>query len=439
MREYSFIFDEGLKVGLLPKEKIRRNEPGLIEAYNIRIAENGVLPYEAITNSFSGLPATVWPYPQVFYLKRGIVLTTGTQIYTADDSYVCSLVGTFAEGGLWSCADYGDYQVFANGAVVVYRDTTTGTYTQELLMPHTISSICDFNGQVVAGNFGTGMTNWVGWSDIGSSTLTQILSPDIKNTRGFMPVGFRGAIQCVKKLGKGVMVYGTDGVSYIMPASTTFGKQDLLSYGIPGRGFISGDDKIHLFIDSYNRVHTIDANLKHNILDYSNYIVNLVNDISITYDTLLSTFYISDGVRCYRLEKGLSEIFQSPSGIARVGASIIGKTYDDTDVSAYFTTNTFDMQNRSIKFIQTVEASINTLTAQGAVDYAYTIAESMLRSRLRTINKKGVFTPGVSGVDLRVHIVAASYIGFALDYLVVHFKNTDKTTMRGPHAEPTNM
>jgi hypothetical protein len=146
----------------------------------------------------------------------------------ADSSYACTpLVTGLTAGRRWELADFGPYQVFANGAIVVYRDTTTGNYGQEASMTHNIESLCAYNGQLVAGGLGSGYQNFVAWSDIGSATLTSLMTPDIKNVRGFMPMDSRGSVLKVKKLGKGVMVYSTDGISYIYPAGTTFGKENI--------------------------------------------------------------------------------------------------------------------------------------------------------------------------------------------------------------------
>jgi len=440
MREYTFMFTDGLKVGLMKGENIACNEPGLIAAYNVRITENGILPYEAISNVFNGLPDCSWPYPQVFNTKNGIVIATGTALYTVDDSYTCTEVITgITENDLWDMADFGLYQVFVNGNIVIYRDTDTGSYIPEYGIGHTIGTVCDFNEQLIAGNLGAGMRNFVAWSDIGAATLTPLLTPDIKNVRGYAPTDSRGTIVKVKKLGKGVVVYGTDAISYLFPSGTTFGKDIIAGYGIPGKGFVAGDDKVHLFIDAYNRMHILDANLKNTILGYTNYIGLLDDNISITFDPMLQAFYISDGNRCFRLEAGLSEVFQSPAGIARVGGILVGVTYDNSDISAYITTNSFDINTRSIKMIQAVETNIPSITARCGVYYKYANNGAFALSRLKTVNKHGIATPQVSGMEFQIHLIDSSYTDFKLDSIIVHYKMQDKRFIRGPHAEPANL
>ena len=460
MREFSFIYEEGLIVGLIPSEKVRRNMPGLIEAYNVRVEKEGIAPYTPITNPFVGVPGgTAWPYPQVFYTKRGIMVATETAIYSVDDSYILTpVISGVTAGNIWTLADYDSYQVWTNGTVTVIRDVSLALYGS-VGMTHTIESVCDYNGQLVAGGLGTGKENWVAWSDIGSATLTTLLSDiDNKNTKGFMPMDFRGDIYQVKKLGKGVMVYGANGIGYIHPAQTTFGKMALFPFGIGGKGWVGGDENKHLFIDLYGYVHIIDASLKHTLLGYSNYINTLVGDIVVTFDPITNDFYISDGTLSYLLtitesdtmslsaggfksgeHKGLSEVFQCPSGITRVGGLLIGYTYDNADRSAYITTNSFDIQTRSIKTIQTVEASVGSTSVQGAIDYIYRPEQAFTRSTLKTLSSSGIFTPMVSGVDLRVHIEVADYTDFFLDSLTIRYKMSDKRTIRGPYAEPKNL
>lgn len=447
MREDSFNISKSLAAGLIPTEKFLRNAPGLIEAYNCRILENGVGEYTAITNPFLGLPACTWPYPQVFNLIDGIYIATETAIYKANSSYVCyAMITNLPAGNLWEVADFMKYQVWTNGVVVVVKDAETGIFAQ-YGMTHTIESLCNYRGQLIAANLGDDKENWVAWSNIGKVYLDKLLyNEDRTNTSGYMPMPFRGDIYRAIPLGEKIMLYGARGISAIVPGSVKpyktmpqYGREDIFDFGIAGKGCVAGDDKLHIFIDNYGYIHAIDKAGNHNKLGYNNYIANLENEIVITYDKLKGEYYISDGTRCYMFSKGLSEIFQSPSGIVREGSALYGVTYDNEDTSAYITTNGFNVYTDSIKTVQTVEAMMTGTNLQGAIDYAFKPGETYTRGMVKNLSRHGTFVPMISGVDLRLHLCASTYVDFTIDSAVVRFKLSDKRTIRGPYAQPTDL
>lgn len=449
MREDSFTLDKCLTIGLLPLEKFKRNVPGLQEAYNCVIGPEGILEYTPMTNPFVGLPACSWPYPQVFNTNSGIYVATQTAIYKANSSYVCTAMITGIQAGnLWEMTDYTHYQVWTNGVSLIVRDAETGTFAK-YPMSHSIETLCDYNGQMVFGNFGGDKDNWIAWSGIGKVYLDDLLSKeDRTNTAGFMPMNFRGDVYRVKKLGDKIMVYGSTGISAIKPGSVRpyktmaqFGREDIFNFGIAGKGCVGGDDKIHIFLDNYGYLHAFDQAGKHTKLGYNLFMNNFVDDIVITHDSLHNDFYISDGSTCYMLRAGagMSQLYQCPSGIVRQGSVLYGVSYDNSDTSAYITTNGFDMLTRSIKTMQTVEASMTGTVLQGAVDYKFLPNDTWTRGMVKNMSRHGTFMPMISGVDFRIHIKASTYADFSVDTLIARYKLSDKRTIRGPYAQPTDL
>lgn len=447
MKEYSFPYDAGIAVGLIPANKIKYGIPGLVECYNCKISKEGLDEYVAMTNPFVGIPAgTVWPYPQVFKTTIGIFVATETAIYKADDSYVLSAMITgLPAGNVWEMADYFQYQIWTNGVATVVRDAETGVFYLKG-MAHPIESICNYNGQLIAGGFGGDKGNWVAWGGIGKIDLDNLLSDvDRTNVSGFMPMPFRGDVYRVKKLGDKIIIYGSDGICALTAGSlyksyksyTTFGREDIFTFGIAGKECVGGNDSIHMFIDNSGYIRAMDKSGGHHLLGYINYTTNFTDEIKILYDENLAEFYITDGNRCYLYTTGLSEIYQCPSGIVRVGSTLYGTSYDGSDLSAYMTTNSFSIMTESIKTVQTVEASVRGVNLQGAVDYRYnkSTTETFTRSMLKNMSRHGIFTPMVSGVDLRIHIRSSSFVGFSLDRLMIRYKMTDKRSIRGPYAE----
>lgn len=447
MREDSFTIDKSLTIGLIPDDKYKRNMPGLVEAYNCKIGKVGVEEYELITNPFVGLPTVTWPYPQVFKTWDGIYITTQTAIYKANSSYVCTLLlDNIPAGNTWEVADFMIYQVWSNGVCTVVRDAETGLLSI-YSMSFPLGTICNYNGQFIAANLGDDKENWVAWGGIGRVELDTLLSKeDRSNTSGFMPMGFSGDIYTIKKLGDKIIVYGAQGISAMKPGSirpyktmAQFGREDLFDFGIAGRNCVAGDEKIHTFIDNLGYLHAMDATGKHSRLGYKNFISNLDSEIVITQDVLKSEYYISDGSRCYVMATGMSEVFQCPSGLVRQGAALYGTTYNAADTTAYITTNSFNMMTDSIKTVQTVEAMMAGTNLQGAIDYKYQPSEAFTRGMVKNISRHGTFVPMISGVDFRLHLKASTYVDFSVDTAVIRFKLSDKRTIRGPYAQPTEL
>lgn len=444
MREFSFPLDDSLKVGLIPTDKVRRNTPGLLECYNLVSKKEGLLEYTPIVNPYSY--SCIWPYLQLFNTKEGVYAADAASIYEIDSGNNFVLLGSMlTRGNLWSMADFYTYQVWVNGNGCAVLDPATGTITGQTLT-HIIESVCNYKGQLIAGGFGGDQSNWVAWSGIGKTYLTELLNKeDISNVTGQMPVGWFGDVYVVKRLGEYVMVYGSGGVSALRPISspvTGFGLRVMLEYGIASKGCIGGDEHKHLFIDNEGALWSAIENVEYRTvqlsrLGYKQFMANLTAaDIVISYDPIDQAFYISDGVRTYMLSDGMSEVYQLPSGIVRVGGNLYGYLHDTgaADKSAYITTNTFDCSLRAIKTISAIESGYTGTGAQMALDYAYQTGEALTRSTLKNINKHGVVTPIVSGVDFRSHMTIASHIGFEIDSMLVRFKVSDKRAIRGTYG-----
>ena len=451
MKEFNFPYTDGLHVGLIPNDRIRRNVPGLLECYNMKVGDGGLMPHENITDPFTGFPTYAWPYPQLFDTTIGLIGATESRIHEIDSGYnASSVISGLSVSDIWHMADFYDYQVWVNGATCVIRDTTTGVYSVQTLS-HVIESVCNYKGQLIAGGFGGDQGNWVAWSGIGKVYLTELLNKqDQTNITGQMPVGWFGDVYCVKKLGEYVMVYGSGGVSALKPISspvTGFGLRVLLDHGIVAKGCIGGDEHKHVFIDNEGALWSATENVEYRTVEvkrlgYKNFITNLgAADIVINYDKLEKDFYISDGDRTYLLSTGLSEIYQLPSGLVRIGSGLYGALHEavDADTSAYFTTNSFDMSLRAIKMISVIEIGCTGSGMQAGVDYCFDTLGSYTRSTLKDVNAKGVVSPIISGVDFKVHVTAPLFSAFESDSLLVRWKLNDKTAIRGTYGNQGSM
>lgn len=138
----------------------------------------------------------------------------------------------------WSCADFGLYAVFSNGAVTVVRDDLGDFYTTTSIPQG--NCIGEFNGQAIVGGLTSAPTQ-VHWSKIGSIDFTV----DKSNEAGFRE-GEIGNIFFVKKLGDVVMCYGTHGIGQLYPAGSTFGYRVIKNCQIDNELSVCGSYHEHI-------------------------------------------------------------------------------------------------------------------------------------------------------------------------------------------------
>src|SRR4030042_6688078 len=79
MKEFTVPFRDGFKKGLKQWRRTPRGQEGLGTCYNLKPSEEGLRPYEYITNPTT---ATIdWPFPQLFLGQDVRILATATAIY----------------------------------------------------------------------------------------------------------------------------------------------------------------------------------------------------------------------------------------------------------------------------------------------------------------------------------------------------------------------
>lgn len=442
MREFFLTYKEAFNIGLRRHHRQLVNAQQLIDAYNVKIGPNGLEPYTAMTNSFTGLTAVSWPFPIIFNTRQGLMAGDATKLYSISGAFAATTVGvTVTSGSIWHLADFGDYQVWTNGQKVVTRSASTGLYSIETLS-YKVNSVCNFRGQLVAGGFDSAL-NTVAWGDIGDVDLTTMLAPSTlqarKNVAGFMPMPWLGTVYSVKVLGDKVVVYGTAGINALFPVTApapTFGLIDVLGVGIAGPGAVGGDDKQHLFVDNKGWLWELGPDLVPRKLGYKEYMSELdPADIMISIDDGERDFYISDGATTYLYNTGLSEVFQHPTSVVYWGGNALFLGNTGSDVTALIVTDNFDCGIRAIKTVTGVEADTSKYSdVTVALDAVYEEGQAWERSTYKQLFKNGTVTPLVGGVMFRLCIKAVSYVDMQLTYANVRYKVNDKRLIRGTYA-----
>ena len=309
MKEFSVPFKDGLKKGLRSNSRSPRNSESLVECYNLKPGEGGLEAYEPITNPLTGV-AVDWPFPQLFLGQDVRVLATATAIYELSTwALGTAKLSSLAENERWDFIDFGSYLILANGTKLCIRDYA-GAWTSNdstSTIPR-FSTGCNFNGQAVAGNI---KTAWHGcgtgsliWSKIGSVDFT----PDGTNEAGFRNIPWEGTVLRVKKLGKGVVVYCENGIGVLVPFAQTFGWDILTEVGIPAKSAISGNDNIHVFVNTAGELCRINKDFSLEVLGYSEYMsLMTAASIVVEHNPVLREFHISDPTYAFILtEQGLA-------------------------------------------------------------------------------------------------------------------------------------
>ncbi len=138
-----------LSKGLRRSKRNPRNS-GFLVTCNGAVGRDGVLQIiDDLTRMTTTEVTDVFPFPQLFVFTNIIIVCSLTTIYEwVSGSLVSKLVVT--AGGMWSAVDFHDYVYMSNGRVAVVRSAAAKTYAETTNLPN-VTTMCNFNGQVLAG------------------------------------------------------------------------------------------------------------------------------------------------------------------------------------------------------------------------------------------------------------------------------------------------
>lgn len=131
--------------------------------------------------------------------------------------------------------------------------------------------------------------NFVQWSDIGSLNFEMTKS----NVAGARPLDWSGWVWSIRRLNNKIIVYGENGISALTPVNNFFGLDTISKTGLKCRGAITGDSRVHFFIDSKNMFWILSDKLE--LVGYSEYLSSLSSDVILSYDNTENRVFICDG------------------------------------------------------------------------------------------------------------------------------------------------
>lgn len=261
--------------------------------------------------------------------------------------------------------------------------------------------------------------NWIKWSDIGSLDFT--IWKD--NVAGERPLDWQGFVYCIKKLGSRVVVYGENGISFLIPSGSVFGLETVYRIGLKGKHAVSGDSSKHFFVDNVGKLWKLTNSL--NKLGYEEYLSKLNKSIVLSYDEERNLVYICDGNLGYIYNAESGSFGEGPENITgigyRSGTEYVTASSAITTAPFEICTDIFDLGSRAGKTIFSVELGTDlTTNLYVSVDWRRDKAGEFMRTPWYAVSMQGRAIVVAYGREFRFRVKTTSYEYFELDYIKVN-------------------
>jgi len=447
MKELGFTLNDFTK-GLRLRDNGRRNDDTLTSCFNLVPRPEGLVSPTIISEPITAISAS-HPFPQIFFGDSFWLLCTEDKIYTINSDWTVTLAldvsvyyGVFpsAPKGTWHFVDHFSFVILTNGGVTVLFNPDTGIweFNDGSTVP-TIGSVASYNGQLL----GLGVTaisgdpktvfqgtdnRYLMWGGIGVADFTI----DKSNTRGNRPLV--GEQYKIMILGDHIVVYGARKVSILKPSGSNYSLVRSYNYGIASREAVGGNDKNHVFIDTFGNLYRIGTDLKVIGPNYKEFFSPMLgNEIVVQHCELYNEFYITDGVVSYCLtDIGLGEISKGYTGVGILGAIIVGIATDFNDSSGYITSEILDFGTKARKTTTVVEVGcVNADTVYVAIESRHNSMDVFESSDWVELNPVGAAAIKNNGIEFKVKIKCDTAIGFKPDYVIIRAEFDDKRFIRG--------
>lgn len=270
-----------------------------------------------------------------------------------------------------------------------------------------------FNGEFECASSLTGSisvaylkSNWIQWSKIGEFDFTQ----DRTNLAGEMPLDWKGSVYAIYKLGTDVIVYGSGGISKLVPVNNVYGKANILSLGIKSKGAVLGTDEFHIFITSDGCLWKLTDKLEQ--LGYDEYLSAMTSPI-ISYDRINKLAFICDGTRGYVYSLDSASMGTCPVNITGIGyqngTSYVMSSGTISTINSYIGTGPVDFGNRNFKSINEVDLGIdfsNTVNIDFGIAFKNNSNGAFSSIIWFDVTQEGRVFPNVFGKEFQFYISA---------------------------------
>jgi hypothetical protein len=262
---------------------------------------------------------------------------------------------------------------------------------------------------------------FVKWSNIGSLDFT--IGKD--NIAGNRPLDWIGAIYSILKLENKLIVYGSNGVSFLVPASNFFGLETIYKVGLKGYGTVTGDNTKHFFIDAIGQLWKVTKELEK--LDYSEYLAPMNSDTQMYYDKVNNLVYICDGEVGYIYNNTLNSFgggYPNITGVDYQNGQLLVVAPDDVVTPLFeLCTDIYDFGNRKNKSISSVDIGTNIPIHRSllvSIDYRLDYTQGFKTTPWVPVTMNGRAYINCFGVEFKVRIKSRRYIYFEIDYIRIN-------------------
>ena len=303
-----------------------------------------------------------------------------------------------------------------------------GSATGTLTPSRTIRLSITLGGEGVIEN---ARRNWVGWSKIGEASFVL----DVTNDAGFRPMDWSGEVYAIKQLGKGAVVYGSNGITLMVPAQSYFSFRNLALLGLLSRDAVCGDDTTHYLIDKKYQLWKLNVEGL-TYLNFSEFLSVLENPV-LHYDVFTKHVLISDANHGFilvadKLGSGYAKLsgYVYESGVLQVSSPSL---IEYAPLS--FTTDILDFGRRSQKTLTNVQVGTDIPEwLELAYDYRYDIKDAFRCTHWVRFNKEATAYLTCAGIEFRIKIRARRIVACDIDYINISYKTTDQRYSRSAYV-----
>jgi len=262
-------------------------------------------------------------------------------------------------------------------------------------------------------------TNWVSWSDIGNLDFTIGKS----NVAGERPLDWKGYIYAIKKLLGKVIVYGENGVSFLVPSGSNFGLDTIYRIGLKGICAVAGDEAKQFFVDNSGKLWKISGGLT--LLNYAEYLSELNSNVVVSYDKLNNLIYICDGSVGYVYDAAAGSLGRCSPNITGIdyqsGVRYVTASADITTDPFEICTDIYDLENRTGKTVFSLEFGTDLVTdLYAAVDWRRSKAVEFTQTPWYRVSSDGKINIIAYGREFRIRVKTLEYEYFELDYIKIN-------------------
>jgi len=268
-------------------------------------------------------------------------------------------------------------------------------------------------------NFTIRKCNWVQWSEIGYLSFTQ----NERNVVGERPMDWKGCVYDILKLGKGVVIYGENGVTILSPADKAMAMQTIHRIGIQCKSAVCGTEFEHYFIDQKDRMYKLSQEKGLELLDYSEYLGQLTNP-RMSFDTTEGFIYICDGTYGYIYSTKSGSFGEGPVNVTGIGSQsgilYVGSPTTIGVPTLEVCTDIYDFGTRKPKTIQWIEIGTDlTEHLEVQVESRTRNKNGWQKSNWVLLNPSGIAVIPAYGEEFRFRIRSYIYEEINIDYVKI--------------------